>query len=307
MPPCIKYPAVRIGTATSTYAPTASRHAEAIGCITMEERMPNYTDTVLKLFVRSEHAKHVNGLINSLASPGLDFAEAEDRVTTTDSNTWTDFQRLLPVPDTIPYRRDDALYREALTVVEGRWPTNIAEPTGPYAFTTPDELANAFSAISPDHADALRRVRHNAQHVGATDWHAWCTSTWGTKWNGDAGRPTVGSAEGIDEYEDFNGATMITYRIQTAWSEPSGWLSALMTQCEIMGIGMRAWVSHEDGGSRWNPLSEEWVTIWERLYEYDLDMQNLTASDIMVLAGRGLHFGLDESALKRSHGATQDS
>lgn len=250
--------------------------------------MPNYSDTIVKLFVRDELKEIVPQIVLGLASEDM----AREQTGEGDDRTWLDFERLLPSPKEL---YEEGRYDSAAgTVLEGRWPPHVDMPQG--AGDSPKEMIEAFRSISPEHAACVDRIAARLERWGVTGWYEWRNSKWGTKWNSSCDEPRIESADDYDGYDDFPGATMIHYRMTTAWSEPSGYLAALQSVCVQFGLGMRCWATHEDGGTEWDPVAEEYRTRWERLHSYDVELEEMSHSDMLALMGGGLEIMPDESA-----------
>jgi hypothetical protein len=254
--------------------------------------MPNWSDTIIKLFVRPEHAGFTTDIIASLATPGMDTSNLEsDEDGEKSENRWLDLEALLPVPE--PLRRGDDMpeYQQLEHLGRGHWPRDAEVPEGLTPPSGAAAMIEFFAGLSDRNREALELRRSNAGRYGVDSAFYWQRTMWGTKWNATGGAPRIDMVDDTGAYEEFAGATMITYRITTPWSDPEGYMKALRTQCEQKGIGLRAWVSHEDGGSQWNPETESYETVWTPLDEYDVEMEDIPASDMLVIAGQGLRFG----------------
>jgi len=234
--------------------------------------MPNWSETVIKLFVRPQHAHFAKDIIASLATPGMDTSDLESQAAEDSRSVWLDLEALLPIPAGLQQAQEIPEY-EALVSGNGRGASNRGEP-----------------APTESHRRAMDLFNSNMAAYGVATAYDWQRNRWGTKWNATGSAPRVEDADDHDAYHEFQGATMITYRITTPWCEPGGYLSVLRDQCERRGIGLRVWVSHEDGGTKWNPDAEEYQTVWEELDTYNVDLEDMASSDMLVIAGQGLRF-----------------
>lgn len=249
--------------------------------------MPNYTTTIIKLFVRDELESMVPLLVSALSGEGLKPEGDDDG-----SWEWIDFRRLLPVPEIL--LKDGEHDNAAAMVISGSWPRNEELPDNMEGGR--EQMIAAFRSISPERAEAVDRILANISRYGVPNAHEWRTIKWGTKWNAESQEPRIEKTDQYDGYDDFLPSTMIHYRIVTAWSEPDGYLKALGRLCSQLGVGMRCWASHEDGGTEWDPETEEYRTRWEHLDQHDVEQEEMTASDMVALLGGKLEINADSDA-----------
>lgn len=232
--------------------------------------MPNWADNVLKIFVPRHYEDLVPVIIDALAEPAGEEPRSPDATA-----RWLDFSRLLPEPAALAVMGEGELRYQAQTVRRGRWPHSLPTP-GEGA-----DLAEAFGRLSPAHRQALEEIEAAIAEWGTEELIDWRTAKWGTKWNAsEMDPPRIGV--GDEEYE-HDECIMIGYRFSTAWSQPAGWYQALGSALERNGMGMRAWVSHEDGGSQWNPVDDEWQTVWSEIEEMRVDVGDESAVRRMEL------------------------
>lgn len=258
-----------------------------------ETVMANYSTTIIKLFVRSDLVETVPTIVEGLRTDGWDgVASGVDEHR---QSEWIDFRRLLPVPAELDVT--DEYQNDAEMVVDGRWPPRQDRPND--MVDTPEGRVSAYRSLSSGHSAAVDRVTANIAKWGVPNSHEWRVGKWGTKWLSDSSEPRIESTSEHDGYEEFEDCTMIHYRISTAWSEPAGYLRALNSLCMRFGMGMRCWVSHEDGGTTWDPEAEEYRTVWTPLDDYDLDIEQMTASDMLALMGGDMEITPDEQAYAR--------
>lgn len=253
--------------------------------------MPNYSETIIKIFVPDEVAHRIPDVVAALAAADVDVKQGlEDD----ESLQWIDFERLLPVPKGV-LEVENEHQSAASDVVNGNWPRTGQLPEGREMPRSQEEREKLFRETKPEAVPTYEQMLRNIRETGVGTAYNWQSVKWGTKWNTDVSRaPTIN--EEVDDFYEMDDVTMIHYQITTAWSEPSGYLAALMRACDRNGFGLRCWVSHEDGGSSFNPATEEYQHEWTHLEEYDLDPRPMTSSDRLMFEANGPSFGPDEQS-----------
>ena len=253
--------------------------------------MPNYSDTIIKIFVPNSQASKINAVIAALARPGLKVAEllagqADAR--------WIDFERLLPIPDRLLVLEDEHR-ANARNVLLGRWPMDLEIPADREVPVTTEQIETLYRELEPAGAATLDAMRSSMECLGVPTAYEWQSMKWGTKWQpDDCGSPRIEETD-TENYQDMVDTVMVHYRITTAWSAPLGYLGALMRACTLNRFGLRCWTTYDDN-TVWNPDIEERQTVWSPLEDFDLDPGTMTSSDRLMFEANGPWFGPDAEA-----------
>lgn len=239
--------------------------------------MANYTDNVLKIFVPEELEILVEGVIKAVASK----CPVDD-----EKYSWLDFDRLLPEPE--EFREDDPYADEISCLMRKAWPREIGpQPHG-------KSIEEAYRELGPERASSLDKALEAKEKYGVYRGYEWRLACWGTKWLPEGGEPQISLYEGCGEYDVPEGTVIITWRFSTANSAPVGYVAALSRACQSLGLGLRYWQSYDDGGQQWNPVEDQYETLWTEEHDVQAEMGLIPYTQAMIFL-ENCEFPIDEA------------
>ena len=213
--------------------------------------MPNWCGNVVAVFV----PKMLIGMTDKV----VDAMKGDDGQ---GGDNWFDLENVLPCPEDL----QKPFPEEVVKALEGDGlaqylPARIrALLMGEGRLTTEDRAA-AVAALPDDLKAEAERALLCLDRNGSLTEVQWRMDRWGVRYCCCDEAPTIDD-DPSEEYEEPD-TVMIRWVFDTPNSWPREAAQELARVCEQWGFGLRWWIAGEDSGSSWNPISDEYIRIWQ--------------------------------------------
>lgn len=257
--------------------------------------MPNYCEAVMKIFVPVASRNLIGQIVAAIAHPN-----APKWVEDVGMHAhWVDFERLLPRPIGL-VDVSGADHREIRSIQNGKWPRGLDTPPGVAVPTDPEAVRLLHRTHRPDQAAAMDQLTHNMDTYGASSIVEWSEMRWGCRWNPEeSSAPTIVDADDVDGYERFKGSVAVSWRFTVPNAAPMGYFGAVGRFCSRHGFGFSAYSTEDDGGREWDPVYDQYVTRWTHHEELEVELEEMSALDLLELNALGIRMRPDEEAAER--------
>lgn len=214
--------------------------------------MPNWCGNVVAVFVPKMLAGLAPAIVEAMR--GRD-AESEDI-------NWFDLDKLLPSPPEL----EAGFSQEIVDAVQGDamaqlLPMEIRHLLPHQGGLSDEDREAAVAALPENMRDEVERAQACYDLHGTLSGYQWRMDKWGVRYCGCDDEPRI-DQEPADEYDEQD-TVMIRWVFHSPNNWPKGAARRLAAVCRHWGFGLRWWISGEDGGTSWDPVSEEHVTIWQ--------------------------------------------
>lgn len=251
--------------------------------------MPNWCGNVVAVFV----PKTVAGLAPALIEAMRGRDEEDGSV------NWFDLGKLLPCPPEI----EAGFAQEIVNAIQGEGiaqllPVEIRALLPNGGAPGEEDVAAAVSTLPTEMREEIDRARRCHERHGSLSAHQWHKDKWGVRYCSCDDEPRI-DEDPTDEYDEPD-TIMIRWVFNTPNDWPRGAARRLAAVCEHWGLGMRWWTSGEDGGTSWNPVLDEHVTIWRDASDEEPAV-NVTSrapaclTDAVALLGRPFELTIPEN------------